>query len=40
MGDSTVDHFKCEVRRFDTIDSEIRNINEKMKPLQTRLKRN
>lgn len=38
MTDSTIDHFKCEVRRFDTIDTEIRNINEKMKPLQSRLK--
>ena len=38
MADSTIDHFKCEVRRFDNIDSEIRTINEKMKPLQTRLK--
>lgn len=38
MSDSTVDHFKCEVRRFDTIDSEIRSISEKMKPLQSRLK--
>ena len=38
MADSTVDHFKCEVRRFDTIDTEIRTINEKMKPLQLRLK--
>ena len=33
-----MDHFKCEVRRFDTIDTEIKNINEKMKPLQNRLK--
>jgi len=38
MANSTVDHFKCEVRRFDTIDTEIRTINEKMKPLQLRLK--
>lgn len=38
MSDSTIDHFKCEVRRFDTIDVEIRNINNQMKPLQTRLK--
>ena len=38
MADSTIDHFKCEVRRFDTIDTEIRTINEKMKPLQSRLK--
>ena len=38
MTDSTIDHFKCEVRRFDNIDSEIRTISEKMKPLQTRLK--
>lgn len=38
MSDSTIDHFKCDVRRFDSIDSEIRTINEKMKPLQFRLK--
>lgn len=38
MTDTTIDHFKCDVRRFDTIDSEIRTISEKMKPLQTRLK--
>ena len=38
MADSTVDHFKCDVRRFDTIDTEIRSISEKMKPLQSRLK--
>ena len=38
MTDSTIDHFKCEVRRFDTIDNEIKTINEKMKPLQSRLK--
>lgn len=38
MTDTTIDHFKCDVRRFDTIDSEIRTINEKMKPLQSRLK--
>ena len=38
MVDSRIDHFKCEVRRFDNIDSEIRTINEKMKPLQNRLK--
>lgn len=38
MTDSTIDHFKCEVRRFDNIDNEIKTINEKMKPLQSRLK--
>lgn len=38
MADSTINHFKCEVRRFDTIDTEIKTINEKMKPLQSRLK--
>lgn len=38
MTDTTIDHFKCDVRRFDTIDSEIRTISEKMKPLQSRLK--
>lgn len=38
MTDSTIDHFKCDVRRFDTIDSEIRTINDQLKPLQSRLK--
>lgn len=38
MTDSSIDHFKCDVRRFDTIDSEIQNINEQLKPLQSRLK--
>lgn len=38
MTDSTIDHFKCDVRRFDTIDTEIKTINDKIKPLQTRLK--
>lgn len=38
MADTTIDHFKYEVRRFDTLDTEIKNINEKMKPLQSRLK--
>ena len=38
MADSSIDHFKCDVRRFDTIDTEINTINQKMKPLQTRLK--
>ena len=38
MTDSTIDHFKCDVRRFDTIDSEIRTINQQLKPLQSRLK--
>ena len=35
---SAINHFKCEVRRFDTLDSEIKTINEQMKPLQSRLK--
>lgn len=38
MSDSTIDHFKCDVRRFDTIDNEIKMINENMKPLQEKLK--
>ena len=38
MSDTTLDHFKCNVRRFDTIDSEIRNIASQMKPLQEKLK--
>ena len=38
MSDSTIDHFKCDVRRFDSIDNEIKTITDKMKPLQTKLK--
>lgn len=38
MTDSNIDHFKCEVRRFDSIDYEIKELNEKMKPIQQRLK--
>lgn len=38
MADPSIDHFKCEVRRFDTIESEIKTINQKLKPLQDRLK--
>tara|TARA_Y100000816_G_C25544937_1_gene295387 strand:- start:47 stop:451 length:405 start_codon:yes stop_codon:yes gene_type:complete len=38
MTDSIIDHFKCEVRRFDSIDYEIKELNEKMKPIQQRLK--
>ena len=38
MTDTSIDHFKCEVRRFDTIDYEIKELNEKIKPIQARLK--
>ena len=38
MQNSSIEHFKCDVRRFDTIDSEIKEINDKMKPLKDRLK--
>ena len=38
MSDSTIDHFKCDVRRFDTIDNEIKSISDKIKPLQLKLK--
>jgi hypothetical protein len=38
MTDASIDHFKCEVRRFDTIDYEIKELNEKIKPIQARLK--
>lgn len=38
MTDSSIDHFKCEVRRFDSIDYEIKELNEKIKPIQQRLK--
>tara|TARA_E500000178_G_C16958977_1_gene725088 strand:+ start:998 stop:1396 length:399 start_codon:yes stop_codon:yes gene_type:complete len=35
---TNIDHFKCEVRRFDNIDSEIKRINQQLKPLTNRLK--
>jgi predicted nucleic acid-binding Zn-ribbon protein len=35
---SQIDNFKCDVRRYDTIDSEIKNINDRIKPLQSKLK--
>ena len=38
MTDTNVEHFRCDVRRFDSIDTEIKQINDKMKPLQERLK--
>jgi hypothetical protein len=38
MANTSIEHFKCEVKRFDTIDYEIRNINQKLKPLQDKLK--
>ena len=38
MTEASIDHFKCDVRRFDTIDTEIKTINEQLKPLQNRLK--
>jgi len=38
MADSTLDDFKCSVRRFDVLDSEIRQIASQMKPLQEKLK--
>jgi len=38
MSENNIDHFKCDVRRFDTLDNEIKELNDKMKPLQDRLK--
>jgi hypothetical protein len=38
MTNSNIDSFKLEVRRFDAIDNEIKEINGKMKPFQERLK--
>lgn len=38
MTDTTVDHFKYEVKRYDSIDNEIKMINEKIKPMQNRIK--
>ena len=38
MKNTSIEHFKCDVRRFDTIDGEIKTINDKMKPLKDRLK--
>ena len=33
-----VEHFKSDVRRYDTIDSDIQKITEQLKPLQVKLK--
>ena len=30
---SNVEHFKCDVRRFDNLDSEINSISNQIKPL-------
>ena len=35
---ASVEHFKCDVRRFDNIDSEINVISEQLKPLNLKLK--
>jgi len=34
----SVDHFKCNVRRYDAIETEIKAINDRLKPLQLKLK--
>ena len=38
MANSKVDHFKMEVRRFDNIDTEIKKLNDSIKPLNAKLK--
>ena len=38
MSNSNIDSFKLEVKRFDAIDNEIKEISGKMKPFQERLK--
>ena len=38
MGDNNVEFFKCDVRRFDSIDNEIKDLNMKMKPIQNAIK--
>lgn len=38
MSAPSIDHFKCDVRRFDTIDNEIKDLTDKMKPMQARIK--
>jgi len=35
---SNVEHFKCDVRRFDNLDSEINSISNQIKPLNDKLK--
>ena len=35
---SNVEHFKCDVRRFDSLDSEIVNVSNQIKPLNDKLK--
>ena len=38
MSSTPVDHFKCDVRQFDDIDSQIKTIREQIKPLTARVK--
>jgi len=38
MSNSNINSFKLEVKRFDAIDNEIKEISSKMKPFQERLK--
>jgi len=33
-----VEHFKCDVRRFDSIDLDIKKITDSIKPLNVKLK--
>lgn len=38
MSDHQIEYFKCDVRRFDTIDSEIKELNKKMQPISDKIK--
>ena len=38
MSNSNINSFKLELKRFDAIDNEIKEISGKMKPFQERLK--
>jgi len=35
---TSVEHFKCDVRRYDAIDSQIAEINKSIKPLSLKIK--
>ena len=36
--DPQIEYFKCDVRRFDTLDLQIKELNKKMKPISDEIK--
>ena len=38
MSDNQLEYFKCDVRRYDNIDSQIKVLTDKMKPISNEIK--